>query len=129
MFAYEILSELGLVSRLDSSIFGARTERSALQMLFLTRMGISLIDSIIGTFFSACDVLCHSGSMIMKAKRRLRVCMRRSTIPVILWSCVGENINLIFFVFTEYFKGFSIKGLRFVAAYSAWYSVNFAIGF
>ena len=83
---------LVLVTMLDNSVFGGRPKCASNGVIFVTRLGISLIDSIIADIFSAMVTLVH----IIEASLRLRVFINLSTMPVALWSWVGENISLMF---------------------------------
>ena len=88
---YVRLCFFGLVTMFDSSVFGGRPKCASNGVIFVTRLGISLIDSIIADIFSAMVVLFQIGSDIIEASLRLRVCISLSTMPVALWSLVGEN--------------------------------------
>ena len=89
---------------------------------FVTLFGMRLIDSIIAEIFSAIVVLSHNGSVIIEASLRSRVLISRSTMPVALWSCVGEKISFMFLFLQK-----RSKDLALITANAAWDAVEFAV--
>ena len=86
----------GLVTIFDSSVFVGRPKCASNGLIFVTELGMSLMDWIIFVTIWARSALDHSGSDCMIAIWCFIVWIRRSTIPVALWSPAGASMSLMF---------------------------------
>ena len=63
--------------------------------IFVVVLGMSFIFWIISVILSASVIFDHLGSLFRTERRRFIVCIRRSIIPLALWSPAEASISLI----------------------------------
>ena len=97
----------GLVIIIDNSVLGGLPKCASNGFILVAVFGINFTDSMIFATIVAKSDGDHNGSCSITDIRRFIVWIKRSTIPVALWSPAGANISFMFC----YFKRFHIRVL------------------
>ena len=82
----------------ESSMFGGLPKCASNGLILVVVLGISLIDPIILATIVARSAEDPRGSCSITAILRFNVWIRRSTIPVALWSPAGASISFMFLI-------------------------------